>query len=101
MHVDDCCKCIIKSTFLNKYIGPINVVSNQEISIFDLISILIKISKKDIEIIVNETNIEKRDLLFSNQKMKTYLCNESINLKKGLMQEFQYFKSINGDKENG
>lgn len=93
LHVDDCSKSIIKSTELNTYTGPINLTSSNKISVLELINLLIRISNKKISIIINENKKEKRNLVFSNDKMNQYLCQESISLEKGLYEEYKYMLS--------
>ena len=74
-------------------LGIINLVSNQSISINDLIVKLIKISKEEVEIINIPTNLSSRSLVFDNTKMINWLLKKETNLDNGLNEEFEYVRT--------
>ncbi|AJQ26087.1 NAD-dependent epimerase/dehydratase family protein [Pelosinus fermentans] len=93
LNVVDCCNLIMKAVELKEYKGPINLVSNQSISILELVQMLIDISKKNILPHIKNENIKTKDFIFNNAKMIKYLGMETISIRVGLEEEYEYFKS--------
>ncbi len=93
IHVTDCCKLILKAIELCNYKKPINIVSNQKISILDLVEMIIEVAGCKVKPIIQNHTVKTRDLVFDNSKMEHYLGSESITLKDGLREEYEYFKS--------
>lgn len=93
IYINDVVYAIISSLEITEGLGIINLVSNQSISINDLIAKLIKISKEEIEIINIPTNLGSRSLVFDNTKMINWLLKKETNLDDGLNEEFEYVKT--------
>lgn len=93
IYINDVVNAIINSLEITDGLGIINLVSNQSISINELISKLIKISKKEVEIINIPTNLSSRSLVFDNTKMINWLLKKETNLDDGLNEEFEYVKT--------
>lgn len=93
IYINDVVNAIINSLEITEGLGIINLVSNQSISINELISKLIKISKKEVEIINIPTNLSSRSLVFDNTKMINWLLKKETNLDDGLNEEFEYMKT--------
>lgn len=93
IYINDVVNAIINSLEITEGLGIINLVSNQSISINELISKLIKISKKEVEIINIPTNLSSRSLVFDNTKMINWLLKKETNLDDGLNEEFEYVKT--------
>lgn len=91
LHVADCCRLIMKSIELTRFIGPVNVASSHSISVLELVQLLKQLtgSKQVIEV-RNSVQI-KRNLTFDNSKMKQWLGEETIDLPTGLAQEIAVF----------
>ncbi|APA83596.1 NAD-dependent epimerase/dehydratase family protein [Francisella tularensis] len=88
LHVNDVCSLIMKSIELEKYEGVINLCSSQSYTIKEIIDILIKISKKNVEISYVVTENRGADFEFDTSKMNRLLGLERINIKKGLADEY-------------
>jgi UDP-glucose 4-epimerase len=94
IYIDDVVKSIINAIYLEQEVGAINLVSNQKISIIDLISKIITLmgSNKKIEQI--SLNNKVRNLVFDNAKMKQYLLKKEVQLDTGLLQEIKYMEEL-------
>jgi len=93
LYIKDCCNLIINSIDLDEYIEPINVVSNKAVSMLELVNIVIKVSGKNIEPILENKSMNTKDFIFNNDKMTKYLGKESVSLKEGITREYEYFKN--------
>ena len=94
IYVDDVIKSIINSIGLDTFVGPINIVSENKITIKKLALLLNKIAESENLIeFVESKNFIKRDLVFNNFKMKKYLLNNEIALEIGLKIEYEYMKN--------
>ena len=93
IYINDVVNAIISSLEITVGLGIINLVSNQSISINDLIVKLIKISKEEVEIINIPTNLSSRSLVFDNTKMINWLLKKETNLDNGLNEEFEYVRT--------
>lgn len=91
LYIDDCCKLILKSIELDEYNGPINITGSKEVSILELINLVIEVSGKNIIPIIKNKNIGTRDLIFDTNKMVKYLGVGSTDLKEGIIKEYEYF----------
>lgn len=95
IYVQDVVDSIICSMELEKYNGPVNIVSEQAISIKEVIQKLTDISGIRIEPEIIPTNQPGRDLVFDTGLMKKLLRKETVRLDEGLLMEWNYAKSIN------
>jgi nucleoside-diphosphate-sugar epimerase len=95
IYIEDVIYAIIKSIELKSFDGPINIVSANQISIKNLAQVLIKNaeSKTNIEFIETQ-NVNQRDFIFDNSKMKKYLLNKEVDLILGLKKEYDYMKNL-------
>lgn len=71
----------------------INVVSGVATSIKEILTNLIKISGKSLEIKQKESMHNKRDLVFNNELLLNTLLEKETNLIVGLKAEYEYMKS--------
>ena len=93
LNVTDCCNLILKAIELEEYKQPINLVSEQPISVLALVNMIVEISKQNVEVEIIRQNNYTRDFIFDNTKMKANLGVETISLRTGLEEEYEYFKS--------
>ncbi len=94
IYIDDIVKSIINSISLEREVGAINLVSNQKISILDLMSKIITLMGSDKKIEQINLNNKVRNLVFDNAKMKQYLLENEIQLDAGLLQEIKYMEEL-------
>jgi nucleoside-diphosphate-sugar epimerase len=92
LHVKDCVRAIWSAVQLKEYIGPVNIVSSTACSINEIVELIIAISGKKIQPDVLKKDIRVWDIVFDNSKMKKYLVSESVQLTKGLREEYEVFK---------
>lgn len=90
LNIKDCCKLILNSMKLEEFVGPINIVSSMNVSLLNLIDLLFEISQKTVGVKCIDKSFEARDILYNNEKMIKYLGNETISLKQGLREEYEY-----------
>jgi len=91
IHVNDVCRFILKSMYLTKYEGAINLVSGNTICIKDLVDFIINLSGKEIKPKKIKTAQLPRNIFFDNNKMESILGKEEIALFDGLEDEYNYF----------
>jgi UDP-glucose 4-epimerase len=94
VYIDDIIKAIIKSLKLDSFIGAVNLVSSNSISISALLDKIINISGKEVAVKVIPTSTGGRNLKFDNSKMKQYLTSEETSLDIGLTHEWLYMQSL-------
>jgi UDP-glucose 4-epimerase len=95
IYIDNAVEAIINSIELKEFHGPINIVSNNKITIKDLAHLLIKIAKSKMNVeFIESLNTHKRDLIFDNSKMKKYLLKNEIDLELGLKNEYNHMKNL-------
>lgn len=94
IYIDDVIKAIMASIYLNEMVGSINVVSDDEIKIIDLLNKISKISGMELNSKHVPTEINARDLLFDNSKMRKYLNSDFDTLEHGLLNEIEYFRGL-------
>jgi len=86
--VTDVVNAILKAIELNHCFGPINIVSGNKISIYDLMKLIQKIANNSQPIEFQESNKPSRNLYFNNIIMKYILCDEEVSLEAGLALEW-------------
>lgn len=91
--VKDVVKAILKSVDLESNIGIVNLVSNNSITIEEIVNKIVGISQKDIKIEYLHQNYIGRNYLFDNNKMIKWLLEKETNLEIGLKEEYDYFKN--------
>lgn len=92
IYIKDVVQAILASIELKEFIGPVNLVSEQQISIKDLVTTLIRISGQNTDIEYIPSQAIPRNLVFDNTKMKKFLLNKEIALDEGLIEEWDYMK---------
>jgi nucleoside-diphosphate-sugar epimerase len=90
IYITDVIKSIVNSLKLSNNSGVINIVSDEEITIHNLINKIIAISGIDVKIDQIDSNHIIRHLKFNNSKMKELLHSPEINIEEGLKTEFEY-----------
>lgn len=92
IYIKDVVQAILQSIKLEIFIGPVNIVSSQQISIKDLVNKLITISGQESKIEYIQSNAVSRNLIFDNTKMKKYLLNKEIGFDEGVFLEWNYMR---------
>lgn len=92
IYINDVVESIVNSVKSSVINIDINVVSGKTIAIKDLLSEVIKISGKPIELVCKELNYEKRDLIFNNNLLLSTLLFRETDLIDGLTAEYEYLK---------
>ncbi len=94
IYIHDVVDAILHAIIIDSDQQVVNVVSGTATRICDVIDLLIQISEKNILPECIASNAAGRDLEFDNTLMKTVLCIEKWDLKKGLLAEWNYMKSL-------
>jgi UDP-glucose 4-epimerase len=92
IYIDDVVSAILNSIELDRYMGPVNIVSENKITINELLSVIKLISGVNVSIERKESNYIGKDLIFDNTKMKTELNIIEKSLYEGLIEEWNYMK---------
>lgn len=92
--IDDVVTSIINSLELPSFVGPINIVGSQNISINKLLNKMVLISGRDVQIEKVAWDGGRRDLIFDNSKLKKFLLSKETSLDEGLQKEWNYFLSL-------
>jgi len=95
LYISDLCQLIINSVGLEAYMGPINVVSKNSMTVKDIIKCIASFSTKAIEIVEPECIAKGSDLIFNTCKVEKLLGGEKISIEDGLAKEYDYFNSKN------
>lgn len=90
--INDVVESIINSLQVSAVNININIVSGVSVSIKELLSKLIEISGKSLNIEQKESNHEKRNLVFNNDLLLNTLLKSETNLMNGLKIEYEYMK---------
>lgn len=99
IYIKDVVNSIMNALKLNEIVGPINLVSDNPISIVELVNRLIAISGQNINVENIAASVPSRDLIFDNSKLKKYLLPSETDLNDGLIEEWRYM-SLNYEKHN-
>lgn len=94
IYIDDIVAAIMNTLKLKMNAGIINLVSSQQITITALVNKLIYLSDKNIKPEVVPTALPGKDFVFDNSKMKELLFSDETPLDEGLLQEWNYMKSL-------
>jgi nucleoside-diphosphate-sugar epimerase len=97
MHVNDVCNAIIRTIEYSELNGIFNIVSEKSNTIYDIVSKIITLADKHLEIEVVKTEGDSRNFHFDNSKMRKYLITEKIILEEGLLDEINYMKKKKGE----
>jgi len=90
IYVEDVVRTIMNTLKLDRYTGPINIVSEHAISINRLVGMLIGISGSDILPEYLPAAGTPKDLVFDNSRMKELLGAEETTLQSGLTSEWKH-----------
>ena len=92
--IDDVVETVINALNTTSDISDINVVSANSISIKDLLTKIIEISGKNLEILQKPSTHKKRDLVFDNTILISNLLKNETDLTEGLKIEYEYMKKL-------
>lgn len=94
IYIDDVVVAIMNSLSLDTQIGPVNLVSKVSISIKNIVTEIIEVSKLNSEIKFIPTSSPSRSFVFDNSKMREYLLSHETSLAEGLSKEWHYLSSL-------
>lgn len=92
--IDDVVETVVNALNSTSDNEVINVVSANTISIKDLLTKIIEISGKDLEILHKPSTHRKRDLVFDNAILLSQLLKHETDLTVGLKNEYKYMKKL-------
>jgi len=92
LYVDDCCRCIAKSVWFDKYIEPVNVASSQTITVKNLLDLMYSICNMKPNIKYG-TNKRPDSNIYDNAKMKEYFDIKEISIEQGIRMFYDYYKN--------
>ena len=92
--IDDVVETVINALNTTSDISDINVVSANSISIKDLLTKIIEISGKNLEILQKPSTHKKRDSVFDNTILISNLLKNETDLTEGLKIEYEYMKKL-------
>jgi len=92
--ISDVVKAILESLKLERYVGAINIVGQEQIRVRALIDKLISISKIGPKIEKVQSSAKPRDFIFDNSKMRQILFKPETSLADGLQEEWNYTKRL-------
>ena len=86
LNVDDCCRMILRSLDIKENIGPINLVSGENVTIRDVADTIVKLTGHRIsyDVVKNESGFHGRDMAFNGEKCRKYLGQNKVSLEEGL-----------------
>ncbi|HEX8546725.1 MAG TPA: SDR family oxidoreductase [Cytophagaceae bacterium] len=94
IYLNDVVKALLKSIQLEKFIGPINLVGENQISVKDLINLLINMHGSSVQPVTRQLQAPGRNYIFNNDKMKRHLLASETPLSEGLAAEFDYMRNL-------
>jgi nucleoside-diphosphate-sugar epimerase len=94
IYINDLIKAIVKSLELEEFIGPVNLVSENSISIRNLVEKIFQISSSPINLKMMSASGIPRSLTFDSKKMKQYLLSSETPLDVGLKAEWLYMNLL-------
>ena len=95
IYIQDVINAVINVLKIESYVGIINIVGEEKISIKKLVNEIILISGLNTKINVIKKTTPTRDLVFNNSKMKKLISTPKVRLKEGLIKEWNYMKNLN------
>lgn len=90
--IKDVVRSIVNSLNSDAKNLDINVVSGAFISIKELLSKVIEVSGKNVEVNQRDSNHQKRDLVFDNKRLLSTVLDEETGFVDGLKVEYEYMK---------
>lgn len=93
IYVDDCAEYIWKSLNIKEAVGPINLVSETNITLKELVELIIMTTGGNVSYSVADSKEYKgKDLAYDNKKCKLLLGNEKVSLADGLKKICDYYR---------
>lgn len=74
--------------------GPINIVSGHTVSVLELANMIIELSGSNLSLEYIASQAPERDLLFNPDRLFSFLGRPQIELREGLAEEIDYFRSL-------
>ncbi|HVT62937.1 MAG TPA: NAD-dependent epimerase/dehydratase family protein [Legionellaceae bacterium] len=94
IYLDDVVNAICNAIALEEEIGPINIVGGVGYTLRELLAQLESICGKTLDIKTQARLSPKRNYVFDNTKLKSYLLQEETPLREGLEKEYHYFEAL-------
>ncbi|TFC70748.1 NAD(P)-dependent oxidoreductase [Cryobacterium sp. TMS1-20-1] len=94
IYIDDVVESVLASIGLPAGVGVINVVGSCAISIRQLLDQLIAVSAKRVELVAMEFDGPRRNYVFDNTKLKSYLLTHETDLSSGLRAEYDHMAKL-------
>jgi nucleoside-diphosphate-sugar epimerase len=91
LHVSDCVKAIVKAIDLTENVGVINIVSEESLSVYEIVSIITNAVDKSLTIEIKNNVGNLRSLVFDASKMKQYLHTPEVFFRNGIEEEIEKF----------
>ncbi len=92
IHVRDCSRVISKAVELQTKNEIVNVVSSENLPVNQIIKKILKISKKDLEILNKEVPEKLLDIVFDNNHLLKLYGDNMLSLEQGLTDAYLYFE---------
>jgi nucleoside-diphosphate-sugar epimerase len=95
IHVDDCCRMILRALECPSGLGPITVASSRQVRLAEVAELLCEIAEEETgkrlqpEAAPDQTS--GHDVIFDVGKMERHLGVERVQLEEGLREEFRSF----------
>lgn len=93
--IDDVVNAILKSIDTKLEDDIVNLVGAKQISINDLVSIIISVSGQETPVKHIPSEYESKDIVFDNARMRQFLLASETPLEQGLKKEWEFMKSNN------
>lgn len=97
IYIDDVVTAILNGVKLQEDPGVINVVSGYQISIKELLKMIVGISGRNVTIRKRKFSGVPRDFIFNNAKIKRYLLANETNFAIGLREEYKHMANLHNN----
>lgn len=94
IYIDDVVSALMKAAVLSDDVGPINVVGGTPVSIRDIVKKILDLSGGRARIVEKMFDGPKRNYVFDNSKMMTYLLDNETQLESGLRKEIIHMGGV-------
>jgi UDP-glucose 4-epimerase len=94
IYIDDVVAAILRAVNLNENVGPINVVGSKQVTIRELLNLLVEVSERSVSITQKEFHGFKRNYIFDNTKLLQHLLPVETDLRVGLKTEYIYMSGL-------
>lgn len=89
IYVDDVCRMICRAMELDEYVGPINIVEEQQISLKDIAELARRVSGSESNIILDRKGALRSDS-FTADKMRCILGSTEVGYEQGMQELYQH-----------